>query len=81
MEGRLRRTGNHSWEGELHGYRVYIRERGDRWYLWLCPGGEWTEVCLRARSIGHAAWLARAWIEKHGDKRLKTQESERPGMG
>jgi hypothetical protein len=74
MEGRLRRTGDHSWEGELHGYHVYISERGGQWCVWLCPGGEWTERCLRARSFGHAAWLARAWIETRGDKRLRTPE-------
>jgi hypothetical protein len=70
MEGRLRRIGERAWEGELHGYRVHIAENGGQWYVWLMPGGEWTERCLRADSFGHAAWLARAWIEKRGDKRL-----------
>jgi hypothetical protein len=32
------------------------------------PRGEWTERCLRADSFDHAALLARAWIEKRGDK-------------
>jgi hypothetical protein len=53
MEGRLRRTGEHHWAGELHGYCVYIGEQGGQWYVWLAPGGEWTERCLRARSFGH----------------------------
>jgi hypothetical protein len=76
MEGRLRRIGDNSWEGELDGYRVYISERGGQWYLWLSPGGEWTERCLRARSFGHAVWLARAWIEKRGDKRLRNPKQK-----
>jgi hypothetical protein len=33
MEGRLRRIGDDAWEGELHGYRVYISERGGQWYV------------------------------------------------
>jgi hypothetical protein len=69
MEGLLRRVGEHIWEGELHGYRVYISERGSQRYVWLSPRGEWTKRCLRALSFGHAAWLARAWIEKRGDNR------------
>jgi hypothetical protein len=28
----------------------------------------------RARSFGHAAWLARAWIEKRGDRCLRKQK-------
>jgi hypothetical protein len=48
MEGRLRRIGEHAWEGELHGYCVYISEQGGQWYVWLSPGGEWVERCLRA---------------------------------
>ena len=64
MEGRLRRIGEHSWEGELHGYLVHIRHQDDLWYVRLMPRGEWTERCLQARSFAHAAWLARAWIEK-----------------
>jgi hypothetical protein len=31
MEGRLRRVGERMWEGELHGYRVYLAERSDQW--------------------------------------------------
>ena len=41
MEGRLRRVSKRTWEGELHGYRVFIGERGGQWYVWLCPCGEW----------------------------------------
>jgi hypothetical protein len=56
MYGILRRVGESSWEGGLHGYRVYISERGGQWYIersgqwyvWLCPRGEWTERCLRS---------------------------------
>src|SRR5262245_61821789 len=62
MEGRLRRVGD-SWEGELHGYKVYTREQVGQWLLWLSPRGEWVERCLRCESFGHAVWLARAWIE------------------
>jgi hypothetical protein len=76
MDGILRRVGERSWEGELHGYCVYISERGGRWDLWLSPRGEWTERCLRARSFAHAAWLARAWIEKCGDRRLQTAKQK-----
>jgi hypothetical protein len=76
MDGILRRIDDHSWEGELHGYRVHISEQGGRWYVWLSPGGEWTERCLWARSFGHAAWLARAWIEKRGDRRLRAKDRE-----
>jgi hypothetical protein len=56
----------------LHGYKVYIREQDGQWLLWLSPRGEWVERCLRCESFGHAVWLARAWIEKRGDKRLRT---------
>ena len=56
----------------MHGYLVCIGEQDGRWYVWLMPGGEWTERCLRADSFAHAAWLARAWIEKRGDQRLRT---------
>jgi hypothetical protein len=73
---RLRRIGERCWEGELHGYLVHIRHHDDLWYVWLMPGGEWTERCLRAKSFAHAAWLARAWIEKRGDGRLR-----QPGSG
>jgi hypothetical protein len=76
MEGRLLRVGERSWEGELHGYLVHIAEQGGQWYVWLCPGGDWTARCLRARSFGHAAWLARAWIEKRGDRRLRTPKQK-----
>jgi hypothetical protein len=60
----------------LHDYRVFIGERGGQWYVWLMPRGEWTEAVLRADSFGHAAWLARAWIEARGDKRLRTAKPE-----
>jgi hypothetical protein len=75
MEGRLRRIGEHAWEGELHGYLVHIARQCDQWCVWLMPRGEWTARCLRADSFGHAAWLARAWIEKRGDKRLRNREA------
>jgi hypothetical protein len=56
--------------GEFHGYVVNIGKQGRQCYLWLMPGGTWTERCLRADSFGHAAWLARAWIEERGDNAL-----------
>jgi hypothetical protein len=59
---------------KLHGYRVLIGQYAGGSCVCLMPGGEWTERCLRARSFGHAAWLARAWIEKRGDKRLSKQK-------
>ena len=63
----------------MHGYRVHIGKPGGVWHVWLMPGGAWTERCLRADSFGHAAWLARAWIEKHGDKRLRSADAiDRP---
>jgi hypothetical protein len=71
MEGRLRRTGEQSSVGELHGYRVYVSERGGQWYVWLCPGGEWTEACLRVDSLADAAKREREFIETRGDKRLR----------
>jgi hypothetical protein len=42
-----------------------------QWYLALMPGNTWTERVLRCDSFGQAAWLARAWIQKQGDKRLR----------
>jgi hypothetical protein len=60
MEGRLRRVNGRYWEGELHGYLVHITERGGEWFLWLMPGGAWTERVLRLDSLADAAKLARA---------------------
>ena len=74
MDGILRWTGHHSWDGWLHGYHVHVGKLSYGWFVWLAPRGEWTEACLRADSFGHAAWLARAWIEKRGDKRLRKQK-------
>jgi hypothetical protein len=45
------------------------------------PGGAWTERVLRADSLADGAKLARAWIEKRGDKRLRTANSEPPETG
>jgi hypothetical protein len=59
MEGRLRRLTERSWKCWLHGYRVHIGEIDGRWYVWLIPGGEWTERCLRVGSIAEGAKLAR----------------------
>jgi hypothetical protein len=64
MEGRLRRIGERRWEGELHGYHVHIAPCCDEWCVWLMPGGELTERCLRAGSLAEEAKLAREWIEK-----------------
>jgi hypothetical protein len=64
MEGQLRRTGERRWEGELHGYLVHIAEIGGQWCMWLMPGGQWTERCLRVGSLEEGAKLAREWIEK-----------------
>jgi len=70
-EGRLRRISDHSWQGWLHGYRVDIAVLNGQWHLWLMPRGEWTERYLRCESFAYAVLLAREWIEKHGDKRLR----------
>jgi hypothetical protein len=50
--------------GELNGYLVHIAEQGGQCYLWLMPGSQWTEWCLRVGSLSEGAKLARAWIEK-----------------
>jgi hypothetical protein len=71
MEGRLRRVGEYSWEGELHCYQVDIAKIRGQWLVWLAPGGAWTEACLRADSFGHARWLARYWIERLRAERQK----------
>jgi hypothetical protein len=81
MEGRLRRVGNHTWVGELHGYHVHIGKLNDSWYVWLMPGGQWTERCLRVGSLAEGAKLWREWIEERGDQRLLTANSERPQTG
>jgi hypothetical protein len=59
------------WIGELHGYHVHIGPCCDEWFVWLMPGGQWTERCLRVGSLAEGAKLAREWIEKLGDKRLR----------
>jgi hypothetical protein len=74
MEGQLRRVGDHSWEGELHCYRVHIGQHTGDWYVWLALG-EWTQRCLRVDSFGHTAWLVRARIERRGDERLRATTS------
>jgi hypothetical protein len=63
MEVRLHRVGEHCWEGELRGHLVYIRKENDLWYVWLMPGGQWTERCLRVGSLAEGSKLAREWIE------------------
>jgi hypothetical protein len=63
MEGRLRREGS-TWVGESRGYFVHIRKHDDAWYVWLMPGGQWTERCLRVGSLAEGAKVARDWIEK-----------------
>ena len=50
----------------MHGYVVHIAEQGGQWYLWLMPGGEWTERRLRVGSLAEGAKLAREWIEERG---------------
>ena len=64
MEGRLRRVLENTWVGELHGYLIHIRKHNDSWYVWLMPGGQWTERVLRVDSLEHGAKRARAWIEE-----------------
>jgi hypothetical protein len=64
MEGRLRRVGRHTCVGELHGYHVHIGPCCDEWCVWLMPGGQWTERCLRVGSLADGAKLAREWIEE-----------------
>jgi hypothetical protein len=64
MEGRLRRISDSTWVGELHGYHVHIAKNVDGWCVWLMPGGQWTERCLRVGSLEDGAKLARAWIEE-----------------
>lgn len=48
----------------MHGYQVHIGGQGGQWYVWLAPGGQWTERCLRVGSLAEGAKLAREWIEK-----------------
>jgi hypothetical protein len=64
MEGRLRRVTDSTWVGELHGYHVHIGPCCEGWCVWLMPGDEWTERCLRVGSLAEGAKLARDWIEK-----------------
>jgi hypothetical protein len=52
------------YAGELHGYHVHIGPFCNEWCVWLMPGGEWTERCLRVGSLAEGAKLAREWIEK-----------------
>src|SRR5262249_22634877 len=78
MEGRLRREG-HTWVGELHGYLVPIGKRGDSWCVWLMPGGEWTERCLRVGSLAEGAKVAREWIEKRATRDYGRRITIRPG--
>jgi hypothetical protein len=66
MEGRLRLIVEGDWVGELHGYLVHIGEQGGSWYVWLMPGGQWTERCIRVGSLAEGGNLAREWIEKRG---------------
>jgi hypothetical protein len=68
MDGRLHRVGDRFWKGKLHGYHVHIGKQGDSWSVWLMPGGQWTERCLRVGSLAEGAKLARAWIEERGKK-------------
>lgn len=63
MEGRLCRVTEHTGVGE-HGYHIHIGKLNGSWYVWLMPGGEWTERCLRVGSLSEGAKLAREWIEK-----------------
>src|SRR5262249_26322430 len=72
VEGRLRRVTEHTCVGELHGCLVHIAERVGQWYLWLMPGGQWTEACLRVGSLADGAKRAREFIGTHGEKRLRT---------
>lgn len=58
MDGRLRRICERTWEGSFHGYLVHIAEQGGQWYLWLMPGGNWTERCLRVGSLAEEAKVA-----------------------
>ena len=60
----------------MHGYRVDIAEQDGQWLLWLSHGDRWVERCLRCESFGHAVWLARAWIEKRGDKKLRSPKQK-----
>lgn len=76
MEGLLRRINDHSWTGELHGYRVHIAKLGGQWNVWLMPGGAWTERCFPVGSLAEGARQAREWIEQHGDKRLRSPKRE-----
>ena len=64
MEGRPRRISEHTWKSELHGYHVHIGKHDDSCYVWLMPGGQWTERCLRVGSLAEGARLAREWIEE-----------------
>jgi hypothetical protein len=64
MEGRFWRVTEHSWVTELHGCHVHIGKLNDSWYVWLMPGGQRTERCLRVGSLAEGAKLARAWIEE-----------------
>jgi hypothetical protein len=38
--------------------------KDEQWYVWLMPGGEWTERCLCVGSLAKGATLAREWIQK-----------------
>jgi hypothetical protein len=50
--------------GELRGYVIHIAEQGGQWYVWLMPGGQWMERCLRVGSLAEGAKLARERIEE-----------------
>ena len=60
----VRRVSEHTWVGELHGWKVDISEENGSWLVALMPGGQWTERVLRVDSLEDGAKLARAWIEE-----------------
>jgi len=45
-------------------HHVHIGKLNDAWCVWLMPGVQWTEVCLRVGSLAEGAKLAREWIEE-----------------
>ena len=71
VDGLLRKVSQNTWRGTLNGYVVTLSGAGRHWLAHIATPKprEYTRVILNGKSLGHAAALARWWIESTGPMR------------
>ena len=52
-----------TWAGTLAGYTVHVSRSSGGWFAAVLPGGQYTEVVLRAAWLRDGARRAREWVE------------------